>query len=115
MQLLSSSTRSLPSSSLSIVLIARYHVHVCRSVGVVLYVFLSGVSPFLDDSDEETRTNIATNDYSFPDEYFLDVSPEAQYLISRLLVHEPVKRLSAEDCAKESWIKEVGVYGLHFR
>ena len=36
-----------------------------RSVGVVIYVMLSGVSPFLDESEEETSSNILRNDYFY--------------------------------------------------
>lgn len=36
------------------------------SVGVLAYVLLSGVSPFLDDSVEETCLNICRLDFSFP-------------------------------------------------
>ena len=36
------------------------------SVGVLAYVLLSGVSPFLDDSVEETCLNICLLDFSFP-------------------------------------------------
>lgn len=39
------------------------------SVGVILYVLLSGVSPFLDESQEETCANIVKNDFCFPEEY----------------------------------------------
>ena len=43
------------------------------AVGVVLYVLLSGLSPFLDDSEEETINNILRCDYSFPEEHFCQV------------------------------------------
>ena len=36
-----------------------------RSVGVVIYVMLSGVSPFLGESEEETSSNILRNDYCY--------------------------------------------------
>ena len=50
-----------------------------------LYYF-SGKSPFLDDSDEETKTNILRCDYSFPNEYFSNVSSAAKELIQRCLL-----------------------------
>ncbi|XP_046573468.1 triple functional domain protein-like [Haliotis rubra] len=36
------------------------------SIGIIVYVLLSGVSPFLDESQEETCSNIVRNDYCFP-------------------------------------------------
>ena len=56
------------------------------SVGVVLYVLLSGVSPFLDESVEETCSNIIRRDFCFPDEYFAGVSDAAKDFIGALLV-----------------------------
>uniref|UniRef100_A0A2C9LET8 Protein kinase domain-containing protein n=1 Tax=Biomphalaria glabrata TaxID=6526 RepID=A0A2C9LET8_BIOGL len=58
------------------------------SVGVLLYVLLSGVSPFLDESQEETCSNIVRNDFCFPDEYFAGISSEAKDLIRFMLVEE---------------------------
>ncbi|CAH0547745.1 unnamed protein product [Brassicogethes aeneus] len=56
------------------------------AAGVFLYVLLSGVSPFLDDSMEETTANILKCDYCFPEDYFRDISDEAKELIGKLLV-----------------------------
>ncbi|KAM9699316.1 LOW QUALITY PROTEIN: kalirin-like [Menidia menidia] len=36
------------------------------AAGVLAYVLLSGVSPFLDESPEETRLNVLRRDFSFP-------------------------------------------------
>jgi len=67
-------------------------VHLCvchsRSVGVVLYVTLSGVSPFLDESEEETCSNILRNDYCFPEEFFAGISAEAKEFIQAILVED---------------------------
>lgn len=60
----------------------------CRSVGVIVYVLLSGVSPFLDESQEETCSNIVRNDYSFPDEYFAGISAEAKDLARSMLMED---------------------------
>lgn len=86
------------------------------AVGVFLYVLLSGVSPFLDDSVEETTTNILKCDYCFPDEYFCNVSIEAKDLISRLLCLMPTQRINMEDCLELPWLKNVSVivHSKHF-
>lgn len=60
-----------------------------RSIGVVVYVLLSGASPFLDESTEETCSNIARCDYSFPDDYFAGISQDARDFINSLLSVEP--------------------------
>ena len=77
------------------------------AAGVFLYVLLSGVSPFLDDSMEETTANILKCDYCFPDDYFHNVSIEAKELISKLLVLVPSQRMDLENCLESNWMKEV--------
>lgn len=79
----------------------------CWAVGVFLYVLLSGVSPFLDDSMEETTANILKCDYCFPDDYFGNISNEAKELISKLLVLIPSQRLIMEDCLNSIWLKMI--------
>lgn len=79
------------------------------AVGVFLYVLLSGVSPFLDDSMEETTANILKCDYCFPDEYFRDITYEAKDIIGKLLVLAPLQRIGMKECLEYSWMKHVSV------
>ncbi|XP_077997965.1 triple functional domain protein-like [Glandiceps talaboti] len=74
-------------------------------VGVLTYVMLSGVSPFLDESVEETCVNIAKIDYSFPQEYFGNISQAAKDFLSCLLKEDPSERLSANECLENPWIQ----------
>ena len=53
-----------------------------------MYVSLSGVSPFLDDSLDETCSNIVRRDFCFPHEYFSGISGDAKDFISMLLVFD---------------------------
>ena len=53
------------------------------SVGVVCYVLLSGLSPFMGDSDVETFANISGIAYDFADEAFDAISEEAKDFIRR--------------------------------
>jgi hypothetical protein len=48
-------------------------------------LFFSGLSPFLDDSDDETTSNVLRCDFSFPNEHFSNVSNEAKDLIRSLV------------------------------
>jgi serine/threonine protein kinase len=75
--------------------------------GVLLYVSLSGKSPFLDDSDEETKTNILRCDFSFPNEYFSNVSSQAKELIQQCLCTDQNSRTSASCCLESTWLSEV--------
>lgn len=80
--------------------------------GVLLYVSLSGKSPFLDDSDEETKTNILRCDYSFPNEYFSNVSTQAKELIQRCLLTDQKSRTTAKSCLESNWFQEVMQYSV---
>ncbi|TNN04436.1 hypothetical protein fugu_001465, partial [Takifugu bimaculatus] len=81
------------------------------SVGVLAYVMLSGVSPFLDESPEETCVNICRLDFCFPDEYFRDVSQAARDFVSSLLQQDPRKRPSATACLQHPWVGRGGAHG----
>lgn len=74
------------------------------SVGVVCYVLLSGLSPFMGDSDVETFTNITSIAYDFDDEAFDPISDDAKDFIRKLLIKNQRKRMSAEDCLNHKWL-----------
>lgn len=65
----------------------------------------SGLSPFLDDSVEETTANILKCDFCFPDEYFENVSNDAKDLLGRLLCLNGEDRATAENCLESPWFK----------
>lgn len=60
-----------------------------RSVGVLTYVMLTGESPFLGDSKQETFLNIAQVNVRYPDELFQGISPLAVDFLRSLLVRDP--------------------------
>ncbi|XP_068144679.1 muscle M-line assembly protein unc-89 isoform X5 [Drosophila tropicalis] len=76
------------------------------SVGVICYVLLSGLSPFMGDSDVETFSNITRADYDYDDDAFDCVSQEAKDFISQLLVHRKEDRLTARECLESKWLKQ---------
>ncbi|XP_056145619.1 kalirin [Lampris incognitus] len=81
------------------------------SVGVLAYVMLSGVSPFLDESPEETCVHICRLDFCFPEEYFSDVSQAARDFVSATLQQDPRKRPSATSCLQHPWVGRGGAHG----
>lgn len=85
------------------------------SLGVVTYVVLSGASPFLDESLEETCLNICRLDFSFPDDYFQGVSAAAKDFVCLLLQSEPERRPSAASCLLEPWLQPRGPAGAGAR
>ncbi|XP_021639785.2 serine/threonine-protein kinase SRK2E isoform X2 [Hevea brasiliensis] len=75
------------------------------SCGVTLYVMLVGAYPF-EDPDEpknfhKTILRILKVQYSIPD--YVHISPECQYLISRIFVADPAKRISIPEIRNHEW------------
>ncbi|NWX83205.1 KALRN protein, partial [Nothoprocta pentlandii] len=75
------------------------------SIGVLTYVMLSGVSPFLDESREETCINVCRVDFSFPTEYFSDVSHAARDFINVILQEDARRRPTAATCLQHPWLQ----------
>ncbi|XP_059608803.1 uncharacterized protein LOC132256411 [Phlebotomus argentipes] len=76
------------------------------SVGVICYVLLSGLSPFMGETDIETMANVTISKYDFDDEAFRDVSSEAIDFISQLLVKDATVRMTASECLEHMWLKK---------
>merc|ERR1711976_1108689 len=74
------------------------------SVGVVCYVLLSGLSPFMGESDVETFANITGLNYDFEDEAFEHISEDAKDFIHKMLVKDQRRRLKALECLKHPWL-----------
>uniref|UniRef100_T1GUH5 Protein kinase domain-containing protein n=1 Tax=Megaselia scalaris TaxID=36166 RepID=T1GUH5_MEGSC len=75
------------------------------SVGVICYVLLSGISPFMGETDIETMANVTVAKYDFDDEAFSQVSKEALDFISKLLVKDLSSRMTATQCLEHTWLK----------
>ncbi|XP_012282789.1 serine/threonine-protein kinase 17A [Orussus abietinus] len=73
------------------------------SVGVLLYVLLTGCSPFGGDTKQETFCNISRCRLDFPDDLFEDVSEEARDLMRKLMVKDPSERLTVTECLQHRW------------
>ncbi|KAL0623153.1 Myosin light chain kinase family member 4, partial [Plecturocebus cupreus] len=82
------------------------------SVGVIAYMLLSGLSPFLGDNDAETLNNILACRWDLEDEEFQDISDEAKEFISKLLIKEKSWRMSASEALKHPWLSD---HKLHSR
>jgi len=78
------------------------------SVGVICYVLLSGLSPFMGDNDLETMANVTRATFDFNDKAFEPISELAKDFIARLLVREPEKRLSPDECLQHAWLQRGG-------
>uniref|UniRef100_A0A8C7FQG9 Death-associated protein kinase 2-like n=1 Tax=Oncorhynchus kisutch TaxID=8019 RepID=A0A8C7FQG9_ONCKI len=68
-------------------------------------IWLSGLSPFQGDNDEETLKNIVGMIYEFEENYFTQTSTMAKDFIEKLLVKDPIERMTADECLVHPWIK----------
>ncbi|XP_026179430.1 myosin light chain kinase 2, skeletal/cardiac muscle isoform X2 [Mastacembelus armatus] len=82
------------------------------SLGVITYMLLSGLSPFLGDDDNETLNNILSCQWNFEEEEFADISEEAKDFITRLLVKSKSWRMSAAESLKHPWLSD---QSLHYQ
>ena len=79
------------------------------SVGVITYIMLSGASPFLGDTQQETYANVVACDYHFDKEFFPETSELAKDFIRKLLVKDPSKRSSVDESLAHPWIRPKSV------
>ncbi|XP_037626061.1 myosin light chain kinase 2, skeletal/cardiac muscle isoform X1 [Sebastes umbrosus] len=82
------------------------------SLGVITYMLLSGLSPFLGDDDNETLNNILACQWNFEEEEFTDISDEAKDFITLLLVKSKSWRMSATESLRHPWLSD---RSLHHR
>jgi len=77
------------------------------SLGAILYVMLSGCSPF-DDEDPNVHIldQVKQGKYSFPKENFGHVGENAKDLIRKLLTVDPRKRYTLKQVQEHPWMRE---------
>ncbi|XP_051986777.1 myosin light chain kinase, smooth muscle [Xyrauchen texanus] len=76
------------------------------SIGVICYILVSGLSPFMGDNDNETLANVTSATWDFEDEAFDDISDQAKDFISSLLKKDMKARLTCAQCLGHSWLKQ---------
>ncbi|XP_067410078.1 myosin light chain kinase 2, skeletal/cardiac muscle [Emydura macquarii macquarii] len=74
------------------------------SLGVITYMLLSGLSPFLGDTDTETLNNVLAASWYFDEEAFEGISEEAKDFVSNLIIKQKSGRLSAAKCLQHPWL-----------
>lgn len=75
------------------------------SSGVLMYILLTGISPFRGRNEVETRRNI--NDKNISSEpALLGLSEEAKDLLFKMLNRNYYKRISASEALSHPWFQQ---------
>ncbi|CAD8110398.1 unnamed protein product [Paramecium sonneborni] len=74
------------------------------SCGVILYIMMSGKPPFKGINVDDLYRNIKNGYIDFTGSEWQFVSQDAKSFISKLLLVDPSKRMSAEQALKDPWI-----------
>ena len=83
----------------------------CWSIGVILFILLSGSPPF---DVNESFDAVANGRIKFYPDQWKGVSPEAKKLVMGLLQRDPAKRMSVKDACEHAWVlKEDGDTHCH--
>ncbi|XP_040921846.1 serine/threonine-protein kinase 17A [Toxotes jaculatrix] len=75
------------------------------SMGVLAYVMLTGISPFLGEDKQETFLNISQLNVSYTEEELQQLDQAALSFIQMLLLKQPQDRATAEQCLKHPWLQ----------
>jgi serine/threonine protein kinase len=75
------------------------------SMGVIVYLLLSGTLPFYSENMQDMFGLIKKGDYTFHEEQWGNISDDAKDLVSQLLTVDPKKRISASEALNSNWIR----------
>lgn len=76
---------------------------------------LTGVSPFIAKTVEQTLERNAQYEVEFPEELWANISPEAKDLVVNMTVSDPYDRFSVQTCLTHKWITSHAHRTVHLK
>ena len=75
------------------------------ALGVLAYNIIDDLSPFVQETDEETRKTIINNPVTFDSDTWSKVSDHCKNFIKKCLSKDPKQRPTAEELLEDPFIK----------
>ena len=75
------------------------------SVGVIMYIMLTGTPPFNGDDDDSILKAVAVGRYDTTIDTYQSLSKNAKDLITKLLTYNPSERITAKDALTHPWFQ----------
>ncbi|XP_065855791.1 calcium-dependent protein kinase 20-like [Euphorbia lathyris] len=79
------------------------------SAGVIIYILLSGVPPFWDESEQGIFEQVLKGELDFTSDPWPNISESAKDLVRKMLVRDPTNRLTAHDVLSHPWVQVDGI------
>ena len=83
------------------------------SVGIILYILMSGKPPFIGADDLEISNNVRFTDVVLHSADWRKKSRDCIDFIRRLLLRDPRKRASAEEALAHPWLERMRLQRVH--
>ncbi|KFK36795.1 hypothetical protein AALP_AA4G172000 [Arabis alpina] len=89
----------------------KHYSHECDvwSAGVIIYILLSGVPPFWDETEQGIFEQVLKGDLDFISEPWPSISESAKDLVRRMLIRDPKKRMTTHEVLCHPWARVDGV------
>eukprot|EP01018_Ginkgo_biloba_P023278 Gb_06650 [translate_table: standard] len=78
------------------------------SIGVITYILLCGKRPFWDKTEDGIFKEVLKKKPDFHEKPWLSISDSAKDFVKKLLVKDPLARLTAAQALSHSWVREGG-------
>lgn len=76
------------------------------SIGVILYILLSGTAPFDGPTDEDIMNKVKEGKFKFRTKIWESISDSAKDLILKMLNYNPEARISASEAYMHPWLQK---------